>query len=58
MGLSIGHLNRFETLGELIEYIFSYLNYYNSIRIHTKIKMSPYQFKQKISESGLEKWGT
>ncbi len=53
-----GNLNRFETLGELIEYIFGYLNYYNSIRIHTKIKMSPYQFKLKVTESGLEKRGT
>lgn len=53
-----GPLSRFEELGGLIEYIFGYLNYYNSIRIHTKIKMPPYQFKLKISESGLEKWGT
>jgi len=53
-----GPLSRFETLGELIEYILGYLNYYNTIRIHTKIKMSPYQFKLKISESGLEKRGT
>lgn len=53
-----GDLNRFETLGELIEYIFGYLNYYNRIRIHTKIKMSPYQFKLKVTESGLEKRGT
>ena len=53
-----GDLNRFEELGELIEYIFGYLDYYNRLRIHTSIKMSPYQFKQKISESGLEKRGT
>lgn len=53
-----GDLNRFEELGELIEYIFGYLNYYNTLRIHTKIKMSPYQFKLKVSESGLEKRGT
>lgn len=53
-----GNLNRFESLGALIEYIFSYLNYYNNIRIHTKIKMSPYQFKLKVTESGLEKRGT
>ena len=53
-----GNLNRFETLGELIEYIFSYLSYYNSQRIHTTIKMSPYQFKLKVSEKGLEKRGT
>lgn len=53
-----GNLNRFETLGELIEYIFGYLNYYNKSRIHTKIKMSPYQFTLQNSESGLEKRGT
>ena len=53
-----GNLNRFETAGELVEYIFSYLNYYNSLRIHTTIKMSPYQFKLKVTESGLEKRGT
>ncbi len=53
-----GNLNRFEELGEFIEYVFSYLNYYNTIRIHTAIKMSPYQFKLKNSESGLEKRGT
>jgi hypothetical protein len=53
-----GNLNRFEELGELIGYIYWYLNYYNSVRIHTKLKMSPLQFKQKILESGLEKRGT
>lgn len=53
-----GNLNRFETLGELIEYIFGYMSYYNNLRIHTTIKMSPYQFKQKVSDSGLEKRGT
>lgn len=53
-----GNLNRFEELGELIEYIFSYLNYYNRLRIHTKIKMSPYQFKLKVTDNGLEKRGT
>ena len=53
-----GSFNRFETTGELVEYIFSYLSYYNNLRIHTTIKMSPYQFKLKISERGLEKRGT
>lgn len=53
-----GDLNRFDSLGELIEYIFGYLNYYNKLRIHTKLKMSPYQFKQKVSECVLEKLGT
>jgi len=53
-----GDFNRFETLGELIEYVYGYLNYYNNDRIQTKIKMSPIQFKQKVSDNGLEKRGT
>ena len=53
-----GSFNRFETLGELIEHIFSYISYYNTTRIQIKLKMSPVQFKQKYSESVLEKRGT
>ena len=53
-----GDLNRFEDLGELIEEIYSYINYYNKYRIHTSLKMSPYQFKQNLSESCLENMGT
>lgn len=53
-----GSFTRFDTLGELIEHIFGYISYYNNNRIHTTIKMSPYQFRQKLLESGLEKRGT
>ena len=53
-----GNLNRFNSLGELIEYIYGYLKYYNTLRIHTKLKMSPYAFRLEVVESGLEKWGT
>lgn len=53
-----GNLNRFSTLGELIEYIYGYLKYYNTLRIHTKLKMSPYAFRLQVVESGLEKRGT
>lgn len=53
-----GNFNRFETLGELVEYIFSYLSYYNNDRIQVKLKMSPVQFKSKFIESVLEKRGT
>lgn len=53
-----GDFNRFETLGELLEYIFSYLSYYNNTRIQLRLKMSPYQFKLKFVESVLEKRGT
>lgn len=53
-----GNLNRFETLGELIEYIFGYIGYYNNTRIQIKLKMSPVQFKLQFVESVLEKRGT
>jgi transposase InsO family protein len=53
-----GDFNRFETLGELIEYIFNYICYYNNTRIQIKLKMSPYQFKLQHVESVLEKRGT
>jgi len=53
-----GPFSRFENLGELVEQIYQYLNYYNTQRIQIKLKMSPYQFKQKVLESGLEKRGT
>ena len=52
-----GNLNRFETLGELAEEIYGYINYYNKYRIHTRLKMSPAQFKLKVVENGLEKMG-
>lgn len=45
-----GDLNRFETLPELIEYIYKQIYYYNNKRIHTSLKMSPVQFKQKFKE--------
>ena len=53
-----GNLNRFENLGELVEYIYGYLNYYNNDRIQLELKMSPAQFRQKVLDNGLEKWGT
>lgn len=45
-----GDLNRFETLPELIEYIYKQIYYYNNKRIHTSLRMSPVQFKQKFKE--------
>lgn len=51
-------LNRFEDLGELVEEIYSFINYYNKYRIHTSLKMSPIQFKQKLLENVSEKTGT
>lgn len=43
-----GDLNRFEDLGELAEYLFGYLNYYNNDRIQLELKMPPVQFRQQF----------
>lgn len=45
--LDLGDPNRFEQLGELIEEINSKIKYYNQKRIHTSLKMSPSQFREK-----------
>lgn len=50
----MGDISRFETLGELIEEIYSYIHYYNYYRIHTAIKTTPQHF----SELSLKKRGT
>lgn len=39
-----GDFNRFETVGELIEEIYSQVRYYNHERIHTAFKMPPVVF--------------
>jgi len=36
-----GDLNRFKMLGELIEYIYQQVYYYNNKRIHSVLKMTP-----------------
>lgn len=53
-----GDLNRFESLGELIEEAYSYIYYYNHLRIHTSLKMTPFQFRQKHVDSVSRKLGT
>jgi len=44
-----GDLNRFENLGELTEYIYGYVNYYNNDRIINQLKTSPVKFKQQLT---------
>jgi putative transposase len=46
----MGDLNRFDTLGEFIEEIYTYIHYYNNSRIHTALKMPPAIFKQRFSD--------
>ena len=43
-----GDLNRFETIGELIEYIYQQIYYYNYKRIHSKLKMTPNEKRQQF----------
>lgn len=52
--VEVGDFSRFETAGELVEEIYSYISYYNNFRIHTALKMPPTQFL----ESFLHKRGT
>lgn len=42
-----GDPSRFETQGELIAELYAYVRYYNTLRIHTVIKMTPHQFRAK-----------
>lgn len=46
-----GDLNRFADLGELSEYVYGYVDYYNKDRIVNKLKTSPTKFKQKLIHS-------
>lgn len=43
-----GDLNRFEDLGELTEYVYQFINYYNQERIITRLKTSPVKYKQQL----------
>lgn len=43
--------DRFDSVGELIEGIHQQINYHNNQRIHTRLKMSPAQFRQKYCQS-------
>ena len=48
--LDLGDVNRFDELGELIESIYKKIDYYNTNRIHTALKMSPKQFRKKCQK--------
>lgn len=45
----LGDLDRFETIGELIEAICQQIHYYNHERIHTALKMPPAVFAKQLS---------
>ena len=49
--LELEDVNNYPSISSLIEAIHSQIYYYNTERIHTALKMSPLQFKQKHRES-------
>lgn len=44
----LGNLDRFESVGEMIEAIYQQINYYNTQRIHTALKMPPQEFAELV----------
>lgn len=55
--VDLGHMEQFETLGELIEAIHQTMYYYNNKRRHTSLHMSPVQFRLNyyIKKEALER---
>ena len=53
-----GDVNRFNSIAELMEEIYSQIRYYNQDRIHTALKMPPAVYAAKVSENRLPKRGT
>lgn len=49
-----GDLSRFETIGELIEYIYSQLYYYNNNRIHSVLKITPFAKRQSFYQNLIQ----
>lgn len=62
--IDLGRTDQFESLGELVEAIHQTVNYYNTKRIQTSLKMSPLQFKKQHfqkrnhSDTPFQKEGT
>lgn len=40
--------DRFNSLGELVAAVYQTIDYYNRERIHTSLKMTPYEFRKKM----------
>lgn len=53
-----GDFNRFDTVAELMEEIYSQIKYYNQDRIHTAFRMAPAVYAAKVSDNPLHKRGT
>ncbi len=55
--VDLGHMEQFESLGELIEAIHQTMHYYNNKRRHTSLNMTPVQFRRNyyIKKEALER---
>lgn len=56
--VDIGDVNMFKSLGELTEEIYKSIYYYNNLRIHTALGMSPRRFSQKFAQEKEVKYNT
>lgn len=55
----LGDLNRFDSAGHMIEAVYWHIHYYNTLRIHTALKMPPLQYaNQMFSDFCHHKMGT
>lgn len=48
--LELGHPDRFDQLGELVESIYQTINYYNTKCIHGKLKTTPFNYKENLDK--------
>lgn len=55
--VEFGEFDRFDTYADLLEELYSYLNYYSNIRIKTKLKMAPAEFRKRW-EAQQQKFST
>jgi transposase InsO family protein len=52
--VTLGFLDRFTTLGELVAGIHEAVYYYNNQRIHSALKMSPIQYKEALTKTMMK----
>lgn len=51
--ITLGFLNRFDTLGELVAGIHEAMYYYNNKRIHTALKMPPIRYRKLLTTNKM-----
>lgn len=51
--VDLGDPNRFDTLGELVAVLYETIHRYNTVRIHSALRMSPRQFAERHARATL-----